>query len=135
MDLQKLVDSMNEVSRQTRGRYQMTLGPFIEALENLPPDLPIKCSDGTTPGEPASYRGYYSDLAFEPDGGDVSTGDFLAVVKTALGQTFEGYKGGDFVMAEDTPLWVSGYGMCSNLAIMGVVNRDGKNLIQLKPIE
>ena len=31
-----------------------------------------------------------------------------------MGQVFEGYKGGDFMMGALTPLWVAAYGNCGN---------------------
>ena len=60
---------------------------------------------------PHSYRGYYNDLAFEP-AHDVTIGSMLACAKSALGSTYEGYKGGDFKMGEWTTCWFASYGAC-----------------------
>jgi hypothetical protein len=85
----------------------MTLGGLIKKLESFPHDKKIQ---GLT--EPHSYRGYYSDLAFEPSGDPVLVGDLLQECKSAMGKVFEGYKGGDYMMGENTPVWVASYGCC-----------------------
>lgn len=61
--------------------------------------------------EPHSYRGDYYDLAFEPTA-DVTVGSMLECARFALGQTFQGYKGGDFTMREYTSVHLAHYGMC-----------------------
>lgn len=81
------------------------LGGIIARLEQEDPDrvLPIGF------GNPHSYRGYYSDLAFEPVR-DISVGEMLTAARSALGTTFEGYKGGDNLMTESTECWISMHG-------------------------
>jgi hypothetical protein len=59
-----------------------------------------------------SYRGYYSDLAFEQGEGTRPAADLLAECKAAMGQVFCGYKGGDYMMGALTPVWVAHYGSC-----------------------
>ena len=135
MDLQKLVDSMNETSRLTRAQYQLTLGGLIERLENVDGAASVSFGNGIAPGNPESYRGYYSDLAFEPSSDPVSAADLLAICRGALGQTFEGYKGGDFVMSDDTPLWLSDYGIASGIAIMDVIDNGDSVLLATKQID
>ncbi len=56
-----------------------------------------------------SYRGYYDELAFEPQD-DVSFGEMLAHAKAAMGATFTGYKGGEYTMESYTPCWIAEYG-------------------------
>lgn len=51
--------------------------------------------------------------------------DVLADCQSALGACFEGYKGGDFWMTAQTPLWVSGYGMASGEKLMALSVEDG----------
>ena len=97
----------------------------------------------------SSYRGYYSDLAIELDsymdnpGYDPSltyswdeprsykairmpqnhvttVGPLLKNLSDAVGQTFEGYKGGDYRMSRLTPMWVSNYGDAAGLMVTGV---------------
>lgn len=118
--LQRMVNAMNEVSKRDRAKYHLTLGALIEKLEGVSPGLSVKFSSGQGPGDADSYRGYYSDLSFEPTDRDVTAGDLLDRAKTALNATFHGYKGGDFVMGPDTQLWTAPYSECG-LAIVGFV--------------
>jgi len=85
----------------------MTLGQLIERLERE--DAGRVLSMGLA--HPHSYRGYYSQLAFEPIG-PVSVGEMLAQARSANGATFHGYKGGEYTMDLDTPVWVAAYGDC-----------------------
>ena len=132
MDIQALVDSMSECSRRDRSQYHLTLGGLIKKLEAADPDLFVKCSDGQIPGELSSYRGYYSDLAFEPTDEATTVGVLLSGCKKALDATFGGYKGGDFVMGADTPLWISPYGLCHELAVMDMVEIEGQAILVVK---
>lgn len=59
--------------------------------------------------EPMSYRGYYDELAFRP-AENVTIGSMLENARSALGQTFEGYKGGSYKMDEYTDCWIAEYG-------------------------
>lgn len=85
-------------------RY-LNLGGLISRLEREDPNrvLPLGFAN------PHSYRGYYSELAFEPVP-RIRIGDMLAAARTALGATFEGYKGGDYTMTEHTSCWIARYG-------------------------
>jgi hypothetical protein len=114
MDLQALVDGMSARMMRERAETQMTLGKLISALEGMPKDALIQGIDN-----PHSYRGYYSDLAFETDHKPMEVGEALKMCKDAMGQVFEGYKGGDFVMGALTPVWIAEYGCCG-LKIMGI---------------
>jgi hypothetical protein len=133
MDMQKFVNIMREADRRTRSNYHLTLGAAIKTLEQAPPDAVVEFSGGASPGEAHSYRGYYSDLSF--GGGDkITAAQFLEVCRSALGATFEGYKGGDFTMGEKTPLWCAPYGMCGPAIIAATVT-DGKVVLVTKEID
>lgn len=116
MDFQALVDGMSAKWMKERARTQMTLGALIERLESLPADLLIGL------GDPHSYRGYYSDMAFE-EVTPQPVFTLLADCKDAMGKSFTGYKGGDFYMHAGVPLWVADYGCCG-LKLMAI-NDDG----------
>lgn len=111
-NLQTLVDRMSQQWKRERAETQLTLGKLIAALETMPPDAPI-----TNLLEPHSYRGYYEDLAFEQGEGTRTVGELLADCKAAMGQVFQGYKGGDFVMGALTPVWVASWGDCGKKLI------------------
>lgn len=112
MDIQALINGMGAQWQRERAETQMTLGRLITTLEIMPSDTYV---DGLN--SPHSYRGYYEDLAFERTGGTVKAGTLLADCKKAMGKVFCGYKGGDFVMGELTPIWVADYGCCGEKLI------------------
>lgn len=102
--VQALIDGMSAQWMRERSESQMTLGKLIKRLEELPPETPVGI------GNPHSYRGYYSDLAFDPA---ISTAaEALARCRAAMGEVFQGYKGGDFQMGSLTPVWIAHYGDC-----------------------
>ena len=80
----------------------MRLDELIAALEAEDPTtvLPLGFSN------PHSYRGIYNDLAFEPTA-NVAVGAMLADARSALGATYEGWKGGDYRMKGWTDCWLS----------------------------
>ena len=107
MNLQAMMDGMSAQLQRERAETQMTLGKLIAALEAMPEGADIANLNSAH-----SYRGYYSDLAFEQREGTRPATDLLAECRAAMGQVFCGYKGGDFVMGALTPVWVSNYGCC-----------------------
>jgi len=107
MNMQALIDGMSAQWQRDRAETQMTLGKLIATLEAMPEGTEVANLNSAH-----SYRGYYSDLAFERDEGMRQAADLLAECKAAMGQVFCGYKGGDFVMGELTPVWVASYGCC-----------------------
>lgn len=85
----------------------MVLKELIEFLESRDSNLFVPVGFN----HPHSYRGYYTDLAFEPRE-NTTVGEMLGCAKEALGKTYSGYKGGDFKMGEYTDVWLSEYGRC-----------------------
>lgn len=137
--LQRLFNAMARQDREQRSRYHLTLGQairFFAETAQVSPTLPVwivgesmdrraaPCSVGFV----GSYRGYYDDLAIAPAfNGRETVAGTLAKLESALGATFTGYKGGEFVMDDATPLWVAGYGHASGLAVMQVL-REGDSV-------
>lgn len=85
----------------------MYLKDIIAALEAADPTHIAEFGFGA----PKSYRGYYEDVAFEPER-NVSVGSMLEHARSALGATFQGYKGGQYTMHEYTDCWIASYGDC-----------------------
>ena len=112
--IQALADGMSAAWQKERSATQMTLGKLIARLEAMPPDARI---DGLY--EPHSYRGYYSDLSLEKRDESTTAGELLNKCRACMGKVFHGYKGGEFVMGELTPLWVAEYGCCG-LKLMAI---------------
>jgi hypothetical protein len=112
--MQAMIDGMGAAWQKRRAATQMTLGALIKALESVDPDRKIAGL-----GSPMSYRGYYCDLAFRPSAESVPIAEALKVTRSCMGRVFEGYKGGDYQMGEQTPIWSADYGS-SGPRIMGL---------------
>jgi hypothetical protein len=81
----------------------MTLGELIKFLDS--------CKDKSTIlrrgfWHPHSYRGYYDELAFEPRN-EVSIDSMLTSACSAVGETYTGWKGGQFTMTHHTPVYLA----------------------------
>lgn len=113
--LQALVNEWAREASRARAETQMTLGQFIEALKDLAPERMVMGF-----GSPHSYRGYYTDLSFEPVEKALPAGELLKVAESCMGRVFTGYKGGDYLMGERTPLWMAEYGDASDLRLVGL---------------
>jgi hypothetical protein len=125
------------VRKEVEDAGQMTLGAFIAALEPLPQDRCV-CFDFAqlAPTALDSYRGYYDHLALGFEEQALPTvAALLADAKNAMGRTFVGYKGGEFVMNEHTPMWAANYGRSGGSRIVGVEEREFEVLIRTQPNE
>jgi hypothetical protein len=136
MDIQKLFDTMSKISMDERSTYHVTLGEMINALIDVDHNKRVVLSDAPDAGlgRPMSYRGYYSDLAFDPTDGPTTVGKLLAECNVANGNTFEGYKGGEYAMGKDTPLWVAGYGDASGRAIVATTDTPDAFVLTIKKV-
>lgn len=79
----------------------LVLEELINVLESVEPEriLPVGFS------RPHSYRGYYRDLAFCV-ARNVSVREMLYAARSAMGETFQGWKGGDYTMDKYTDVWL-----------------------------
>lgn len=110
-------DALSGAMGDQRSRLMLTLGKLCKRLRSLPPDTVVKMS-----AIAYSHRGYHSDIAFEP--GTSQAGELLDYIEDeVIGETFCGYKGGDFTMDAHTPVWVAEYGG-TGLAALAVAD-DG----------
>jgi hypothetical protein len=109
MNIQDIFDMWAVQMEQSRAKSQMTLGKMIAVLENMPPET-------TVAGlfRPHSYRGYYSDIAFENSALMRTVSELLQDCRDSMGRVFIGWKGGEFLMGENTPVWVAERGCCGN---------------------
>lgn len=94
---------------------------------------------GIAPAGMHSYRGWYDHLALGvgDDGYNEASMlvEFLAAIKSADGTIFEGYKGGNYEMNLETPVWVANYGRCTNTAIVDVVEGDYEVVLVIERVE
>ena len=141
MYLQTIIS--NEIQRQRQEELktspQLLLGEIILRLEavNTP------CKDGSEkevrfdfgyfkPTNLDSWRGSYDELAlgYSETEKDIKVSELIKTLKEAIGKTFTGYKGGDFVMGKNTPVWVSNYGESPSTGIIGVKDLDWLVILQ-----
>lgn len=61
-------------------------------------------------GEPCSWRGNYSEVAFEHDYARRTLGEAKALFVKALTETFEGWKGGEYTYDERTTCYLDNPG-------------------------
>ncbi len=124
------------IKRDSSG--QLTIREIIGKAKNLP-DLPvvISCLDipfynGQYPSDTNSYRGYYDELAIALSKDRATTlVMFIRNMKNSIGHSYSGYKGGDYVMNEDTFVWIANYGYSSQLAVTDLHLSPGGETIQL----
>lgn len=144
MDLQSFIDKTIKAQRKAKleESHQMTLGELIKKLEAVEPkqgddeQSVVFDFEFLAPTTLDSWRGSYDELAigwtyrgYAPEGcpdhngsNDTKLTGFLKELKDAVGKTFEGWKGGDFVMTETTPIWVANPGNTGNTGITEVVD-------------
>lgn len=112
MDIQELFDTISKAAQDTRKDYHVCLGELIDGLRQADPEAPIGLHN------PHSYRGYYSDLALEPTEAPIKVCQLINQLEEVFGTELTGYKGGEFLMSADTPVWVANYG-CTGSALVG----------------
>lgn len=106
---------------------QLTLKDLIEILDEAQRKTPDRILEVGF-GDPHSWRGSYHNLAFEPKE-NVSIDEMLSDAKSSLNNTFTGYKGGEYKMAEFTDVHLDYYGECHDVPLSRWV------LIELKVLD
>ncbi len=111
----------------------ITLGKLIKSLQRYDPESLLFLSPliHTVMGEDRccypdtnfhSYRGYYNNLAVSGSREQIKVGKFLKAAIECIGETFTGYKGGEYKMYKKTPVWVADYSVASSIAITDVMD-------------
>ena len=143
MDIQTMLNNAMAAQRQEelKNSPQLMLGEMIlklEAVGDKTKPLFIDLMDKRPMGVD-SWRGSYCELAIQTEsmGGyntdkvtfessygnsyetkelgkeNPTVQEWIEVLKEAIGKTFVGYKGGDFLMGKNTPVWLAEYGNAS----------------------
>ena len=133
MNLQEVLNNAVAAQREEelKNSPQLTLGEIICKLEALEPETSVVFDfANVVPISLDSWRGSYDELAIEygPSSSALRVDAFLEMLREAIGKTFIGYKGGDFVMGRRTPVWVSHYGEGERRAVIDVKN-DGYRIV------
>jgi len=124
----------------------MSLGEVIDALRKAEPGADVQFDFCYTAPSLAvhSYRGWYNHLAIgweAPDGPKHNgsywprASDLLAKLEAANGAEFEGYKGGDYTMTSETPVWVANRRDTGNTAIDRIECDGSTVIIHTKRVE
>ena len=132
-DLQSYLDNAVAKMRADtlKGSPQILLGELIAKLESCDPAAKVRYDfDKAVPTTLHSWRGIYAELSldFDETGTPPTVADLLEELRGAVGKTYGGYKGGDFVMGKGTPVWVAHWGDAGNRGIVGV-EAKGKGVI------
>lgn len=117
---------------------QLSLGQIIDKLAGIPAregkdeQRVVFDFEYAAPTGLQSWRGAYSELAltfdFEVD--EMTLSAFTEMLRSAVGKTYEGYKGGGFTMTRKTPVWVANYGNSGSTAVIGVYDDGWQVVIQ-----
>ena len=143
-DIHKLVEQQRKL--RMVNSPQLTLGELIKEIEQVGvfqdngEAKNIWFDFGSAlPTHLDSWRGSYSELAlgYQLSGYDNNTEHFanckadelLEHLKSAIGKEFTGWKGGDYIMDENTPIWVANSGNSDNTAVVGVLDCEYKLVI------
>jgi len=92
----------------------MTIQELIESLSSLNGDVLFEkglCN-------PHSYRGYYDQLGVEPCENSIE--NMISCLRDSIGETFHGWKGGDFTMHDSTNVYLAHEG-CTGMLITGIL--------------
>ena len=101
----------------------VALGTLIDALSKLKAGAEVRFDFVYfAPAGLGSYRGYYDHLALGYGTNKMTVATLLEELRGALapGKTYGGWKGGDYRMTRDTPVWVDNPGESSGTAIVGL---------------
>jgi hypothetical protein len=128
----------------------MTLGELIHALDgtykNPLPEYFAGRTDkerqvyfdwcGMRPNGLSSYRGYYDHLAINIDiDRGPTVAELLERLREAIGDAFTGWKGGEYTMSADTPVWVADPGYATGWGVSGVRDEGYSVVIETKKFD
>lgn len=105
-------------AEQMKTSPQLTIGELILMLESQDKKMKIVFDfeiNGRVqvPCDLMSWRGSYCELGMDyGDRGYKNVGVFRKSLKDAIGKSYEGYKGGLFMMGKTTPIWVAHHSDC-----------------------
>jgi len=157
-NLQEVLDNMIQAKRaeEMKTSPQLTLGELILKLENAisyedlsttmeRKNLPVVFDiEPYRPVNIDSWRGSYCELALKYAGNEsraFTVTELLRLLKSVIGRTLEGYKGGEFLMGKITPVWVANYGETDGFredgytAVVDVIEEKDKIIIKTKAME
>lgn len=122
---------------------QISLGQLIQELKEIAKnerkEEPYVQFDfgNIRPAGLTSYRGYYDELAicYDEQTEQPLLSEFIKTLENAKKETFFGWKGGEYKMYDHTPVWVSNTGQASDTAVVGVIDKGFRVLLQTQNMD
>ena len=137
MDLQAMMEGAMAKRRTEvlKSSPQILLGELILKLESVPDKTlgVVYDFDSMCPGTINSWRGSYDELALSfdhPEGLPPSVNCLLKELRGAIGKTYTGYKGGEYLMGKNIPVWVDNYGESGDKGILDVLPEDSQVILK-----
>lgn len=143
MDLQQQFDIIVKAKRKESfdKSDQLSLGEMILKLEPIVEKQKQRIAENKTeatvqydfeylyPTSINSWRGSYAELALnfvtdENEYKPMTVTEFLALLRGCVGKEFTGYKGGEFIMTKNTPVWVANFGNSGNTAVIDIIDNN-----------
>lgn len=114
MDLSTVLHAMVDAERAKTfaNSDQLSLGELILKLEALPDKSKVVIFDfgNNVPTGLCSWRGRYAELCLNYENTEPKNANqVIEMLRDANGKTYVGYKGDDFTMSLQTPIWVANY--------------------------
>jgi hypothetical protein len=104
---------------------KQNLKSLIQLLENCNKETNVYYTVGDlAPCGLDSYRGYYEELALGYGNKNITVGELIELLKSAIGKTFTGWKGGEFKMNEMTSIYCANAGSSGGSYISGVTEYE-----------
>jgi hypothetical protein len=129
----KRQEEMKTSDQLTLGEILLKLEPILKkqetVIEKYGKEASVKYDFGRlSPTYVSSWRGDYRELALDYVGTNnkkpLTISMFYEMLKDAIGKIFTGYKGGDFLMGKNTPVWVSNYGESTCTAVIDILDEE-----------
>lgn len=134
-----LLNALVDAKVMETTKEAIRLGKLIDSLRAVRDQQKSLSFDfgGFVPHSINSYRGYYNHLAISYVGPEkeCTVAMLLKVTEDALGRVYSGYKGGDFRMHMETPVWASNRGECHSTAIVSVTEHPWCVILDTKFID
>jgi hypothetical protein len=137
--IQKAVQGMR--SDRFSKSDQLSLGEIVLMLDAIDGKNARVCLliDDTikTPVNLDSWRGSYNELAIDYDDSvkGMSFKKFHKMMNDAIGETFTGYKGGEYTMNRQTPVWAAHYGESGKDGVCKITKEGNKVIIKTTKCE
>ncbi|MBO9428230.1 hypothetical protein [Sulfitobacter sp. R18_1] len=124
LNLGELVEKAKEVASEVKA-------------QNSKADPSVYFDNETYPGDLHTWRCCYSNLAISPvpSGKGKPLSEFIEMLQDAIGTEFVGYKGGDYMMNENTPVWVADRNSADSVAILDVTLEGDQVTITTKDLD